>query len=146
MGFHGGPRSPGENLRRTQRAMGFGCGAHASLRGELGLAANLGAGTQPVKKLPAPDFGHPKAQIAQTDLPILVTQFKNDPFQADSSTRTHRETSRLLGAAFFGGSTSAKTDRVYREQTEIGCLKGEIIVGLGLTMNFIFISFVLGDY
>ena len=104
----------GENLRRAQRAMGFGCGVHASLRGELGLAANLGAGAQPVKKLPAPDSGNSKAKIAQTDLPILVTQFKNDPFQADSSTRAHRKTPRLFGATLLGGSSRAKIDRVHR--------------------------------
>ena len=44
MGLHGGTGSPGENLRRTQGAMGFGCGTHASLCSELGLAADLGLG------------------------------------------------------------------------------------------------------
>ena len=42
--IHGGTGSPGENLRRTQGAMGFGCGTHASLCSELGLAADLGLG------------------------------------------------------------------------------------------------------
>ena len=40
VGLHGGSRCPGENFCRTQRAVGFGCGAHPSLFGQLGLAAN----------------------------------------------------------------------------------------------------------
>ena len=132
MGFHGGAGSPGENLRRAQRAMGLGCGAHASLRGKLGLAADLGVGAQPAEKLSAPDFSYAEAEIAQKDLRLLATQFENDPFQTHSPTGTHRQTSRLLGAALLGSSTSAKMDRIHRGQTQIRRLNDKFIVGLGL--------------
>src|SRR5262244_3467174 len=123
MGFHGRTRSPRKNLRRTQSRVGFRCRSYSSLWGQLGLAANLRARSQSFEKLSASDRGYSKAKVAQKDVLFSTAESKDLTLQADSSTGSAPETSRIFNLAFLSGSTRTRTHSKNRAKTSQRYLK-----------------------
>ena len=62
--FMAGRGCAGEDLCRTQRTVGLGCGADAALFGQLGLAADRDLGAQPAEELSASNGSDQKTAIA----------------------------------------------------------------------------------
>src|SRR6516165_8346390 len=116
--------------------MGFRRRSHSSLWGQLGLAANLCLGSQPFEELSAPNRNHPKAKVAQKDVPFCPAESQDFAFQADSSTGSASQTSRLFRFAVLGGSSCARSHSKDESKAQARRLNAKFIVGLGLIVTF----------
>src|SRR5262245_15163292 len=79
-------------------------------------------GSQSFEKLSASDRGYSKAKVAQKDVLFSTAESKDLTLQADSSTGSAPEASRIFNLAFLSGSTGPRTHSKNRAKTKTRCL------------------------